>query len=90
MKLKKVDNNEDVENLSDFDRVVRIRQITQGILNSQLMKELVGCEVVHSPLTMTNLLKKNPNFKEAVQLWTFLEKYKKPGFVVEKNALTVK
>ena len=31
-------------------------------------------------------MKKNPNFKEAVQLWTFLEKYKKPGFVVEKNA----
>ena len=44
--VEKVDNNEDVENLSDFDRVVRIRQITQGILNSQLMKELVGCEVV--------------------------------------------
>ena len=84
--VEKVDNNEDVENLSDFDRVVRIRQITQGILNSQLMKELVGIEPVHSPLTMTNLLKKNPNFKEAVQLWTFLEKYKKPGFVVEKNA----
>ena len=40
--VEKVDNNEDVENLSDFDRVVRIRQITQGILNSQLMKELVG------------------------------------------------
>ena len=84
--VEKVDNNEDVENLSDFDRVVRIRQITQGILNSQLMKELVGTEPVRSPLTMTNLLKKNPNFKEAVQLWTFLEKYKKPGFVVEKNA----
>lgn len=30
-------------------------------------------------------MKKNPNFKEAVQLWTFLEKYKKPGFIVEKN-----
>ena len=70
--VEKVDNNEDVENLSDFDRVVRIRQITQGILNSQLMKELVGTEPVRSPLTMTNLLKKNPNFKEAVQLWTFL------------------
>lgn len=83
--VEKVDNNEDVENLSDFDRVVRIRKITQGILNSQLMKELVGTEPVRSPLTMTNLLKKNPNFKEAVQLWTFLEKYKKPGFIVEKN-----
>ena len=83
--VEKVDNNEDVENLSDFDRVVRIRKITQGILNSQLMKELVGTEPVRSPLTMTNLLKKNPNFKEAVQLWTFLEKYKKPGFIIEKN-----
>lgn len=84
--VEAVNPSDNVESLSDFDRVVRIRKITQGILNSQLMKELVGCEVVRSPLTMTNLLKKNPNFKEAVQLWTFLEKYKKPGFVVEKNA----
>lgn len=83
--VEAVNPSDNVESLSDFDRVVRIRKITQGILNSQLMKELVGCEVVRSPLTMTNLLKKNPNFKEAVQLWTFLEKYKKPGFVIEKN-----
>lgn len=48
------------------------------------MKELVGCEVVRSPLTMTNLLKKNPNFKEAVQLWTFLEKYKNPALLLRK------
>lgn len=80
-----IDDDRDLEKLSDFDRVVRIRKLTQGILNSQLMKELVGTEPVRSPLTMTNLLKKNPNFKEAVQLWTFLEKYKKPGFIVEKN-----
>ncbi|MDY4813857.1 MAG: hypothetical protein SO152_08435, partial [Ruminococcus sp.] len=83
--VDKFDIDDDIENLSDFARVARIRQITQGILNSQLMQELKGCEEVRSPLTMTNLLKKNPNFKEAVQLWTFLEKYQKPGFVVEKN-----
>lgn len=83
--VDKFDLEDDIENLSDFARVARIRQITQGILNSQLMQELKKCEEVRSPLTMTNLLKKNPNFKEAVQLWTFLEKYQKPGFVVEKN-----
>ncbi len=83
--VDKFDLEDDIENLSDFARVARIRQITQGILNSQLMQELKNCEEVRSPLTMTNLLKKNPNYKEAVQLWTFLEKYEKPGFVVEKN-----
>ncbi len=83
--VDKFDMDDDIENMTDFARVARIRQITQGILNSQLMQELKDAEEVRSPLTMTNLLKKNPNYKEAVQLWTFLEKYQKPGFVIEKN-----
>lgn len=72
---------EDIESLSDFDRIRRIRQGLNECLATPLMKEIAKePQVVKPPLTQTNLLKENPNFKKAVELWSFLDTYKKQGF----------
>lgn len=71
---------EDIESLSDFDRIRRIRQGLNECLATPLMKEIAKEPQVKPPLTQTNLLKENPNFKKAVELWRFLDTYKKQGF----------
>lgn len=73
---------EDIESLSDFDRIRRIRQGLNECLATPLMKEIAKEPQVKPPLTQTNLLKKNPNFKKAVELWNFLDTYKKQGFEI--------
>ena len=71
---------EDIESLSDFDRIRRIRQGLNECLATPFMKEIAKEPQVKPPLTQTNLLKENPNFKKAVELWSFLDTYKKQGF----------
>lgn len=71
---------EDIESLSDFDRIRRIRQGLNECLATPLMKEIAKEPQVKPPLTQTNLLNENPNFKKAVELWSFFDTYKKQGF----------
>lgn len=73
---------EDIESLSDFDRIRRIRQGLNECLATPLMKEVAKEPQVKPPLTQKNLLKENPNFKKAVELWNFLDTYKKQGFEI--------
>ncbi|MBQ4105178.1 MAG: hypothetical protein IJC86_02170 [Clostridia bacterium] len=72
----------DVSELSDFDRIRRIRTTLNEFLQTQLMREISKEPEVHPPITQTNLLKKNPNFKKAMELWNFLDSYKRPGFEI--------
>lgn len=72
----------DVTALSDFDRIRRIRTTLNEFLNTQLMKEIAKEPEVRPPITQTNLLKKNPNFKKAMELWNFLDSYKRQGFEI--------
>lgn len=72
----------DVSELSDFDRIRRIRATLNEFLNTQLMREIAKESEVRPPITQTNLLKKNPNFKKAVELWNFLDSYKRDGFEI--------
>lgn len=71
---------QEFSNLSDFDRIRRCRQTLNEFNNSPLIQAISKEPEVHPPLTQTNLLKKNPNFKKVVDLWSFLDTYKKLGF----------
>lgn len=73
---------QDFSNLSDFDRIRRCRQALNEFNNSPLIQAISKEPEVHPPLTQTNLLKKNPNFKKVVELWNFLDTYKKLGFEI--------
>ena len=72
----------DLSALSDFDRIRRIRSTLNEFLATPLMREISKEPQVRPPITQTNLLKKNPNFKKAMDLWNFLDSYKKQGFEI--------
>lgn len=76
--------NADVSQLSSMQRVERIRRILYDFMGSYLIKTLEGCALVRPPLTMTNVLTKNQDFKKAVDLWMFIERYEDQGFNVSE------
>ncbi len=77
-------NDEDTSNL-DVVRVRVLKGKVQQFLNSPLMKSLRGSTLLRPPLTMTNVLQKNPNFKMAVKLWDYILNYKGNKFSVSKK-----
>lgn len=74
----------DVSQLSSMQRVERIRRILYDFMGSQLIRTLEGCALVRPPLTMTNVLTKNQDFKKAVELWMFIERYEDQGYNVSQ------
>ena len=76
--------NADVSTLSSMQRVERIRRILYDFMGSPLIRTLEGCALVRPPLTMTNVLTKNQDFKKAVELWMFIERYEDKGFNVKQ------
>ena len=81
----KIDKGEDVSNLSDYERIIRIRMMLDDFVNTSLIQALKGCIQVRSPINKTNCIKKNPNFAKCNELWAFIESYRKTGYVVESN-----
>lgn len=73
----------DISNLSTLQRVERLRKIIYDFKSSKLIRDLKGCAPVRPPLTMTNVLRKNPNFVKAVELWGFLSRYDDVGYTME-------
>ena len=69
-------------------RVKKIRGIIKGFLNSAFAKEMRSCALVRPPITRTNVIKKEPNFKKALILWQFIESYEKSGFETKKIDMT--
>ena len=71
------------DGLTPIERVARMRQIINGFMSSPFAKAMVGSAPVRPPITRTNVIKKNPNYKKALTLWQFIETYNKSGFEVE-------
>jgi len=66
-------------------KIEHIRLVYNSFKRSELYVGLVGCTLVKSPISRTNLMMKNANFKRCYDLWNFLEKYREPGFVVDRE-----
>ena len=81
----KVDRDEDLSSLTDYERIERIRMTLDDFCNTDLMKALNGCIKVKSPINKTNCIKQDPAFKQCYDLWVFIEAYRKTGYVLEKN-----
>ncbi len=82
-------NSMDVDEDSDvLARIERIRRIIDEFLSSPFAAELSGCALVRPPITRTNLITKDPNFKQCLDLWIFVESYNEVGYEInleEKN-----
>ena len=54
-------------------------------MGSAFAKQMVNSAPVRPPITRTNVILKNPDFKKALVLWQFIESYTKTGFAVENE-----
>ena len=70
------------DDLNEYERVARIQSILNGFRNSAFFKDMKKCTPVRPPITHTNVLKNDQNFKRALKLWEFIFSYEKPGFDV--------
>jgi len=65
------------------EAVARIRDILQSVdllLATELMREVSEEPMLKPPVTRTNAMLHNPNFKAAFELYTFLAAYAGPGY----------
>ena len=81
----KIDREEDLSSLTDYERIERIRMKLDDFVGTELIKSLKGCIAVKSPINKTNCIKQDPAFKQCYDLWVFIEGYRKTGYVLEKN-----
>jgi len=58
-----------------IERVTKIVKMLSGYKNSKFMGELKGQKPVKPPIMKTNIILKNPDFKNAYSLWLFLDRY---------------
>lgn len=63
--------------LSVDERLEKVQLIIADFMNSQFIRELSAANVVavKSPIRKTNVILKNNDFKKALELWEFIERY---------------
>ena len=66
-----------------LERVEAIRVITNMLLMTPLMKEVAKAPLISPPITRTNVLRMDNNFKYAVELYDYLVAYEGDGYTIE-------
>ena len=67
-----------------LERIRDIQRTLAGFLNTPLMREVSRSPLIKPPITRTNVLKMDTNFKMAVELYDFISSYEKDGYVVHE------
>ena len=78
----------DERNGEVFSRISKTHRILGMLMRTQFAQQMAKLPRVKGPLTKTNVLKKNPNYRKIVQLLEFLRGYDDIGYtiqVVEQN-----
>lgn len=83
--VKKDLDNKTINNYNHklLDRVSELNSLIIGLKNSQFMKLMKNAKVVRPPIMKTNIILKSPDFRNAYNLWLFLDKYNTLGYDVE-------
>lgn len=71
--------------ISDCERVKKIQTIINTFLLSSFAKTMSKYALVKPPITRTNVILKNPDFKKALILWQFVNTYEKLGYEVHST-----
>ena len=66
-----------------IDRIDLVLKAILAFLGTPLMKLVAKAPMLKPPITRTNVLKMNNNFKQAMALYSFIVAYDKPGYTVE-------
>lgn len=78
----------DEKNKEVFDRISRLYRILSVCINSHFARHMSRYPRVTGSLVKTNALKKNPNYRAAVDLLEYLKSYESVGYaikVIEQN-----
>ncbi|MBE6127564.1 MAG: hypothetical protein E7182_06280 [Erysipelotrichaceae bacterium] len=82
------DAGESKRNEELLRRMATLRQRVAYFNRSPFMEEMKGAKEVSSPIHMTNMLLKQPDYHRAYELWCFLDEYESMGIsfdVTETN-----
>ena len=66
------------------DRVETIFATVVAYMNMPLMKEVGKAPLISLPVVKTNVLRMNPNFKEALKLYEYISAYRKDGYTIQE------
>ena len=73
------------KNFKLLERVEKLAELVEGLRGSQFMKMMKKAKDVHPPIMKTNVILKNADFKNAYNLWLFMDKYNTLGYDIEVN-----
>ena len=62
-------------NIDLLARAERLMVLVTGFKGSQFMKDMAGAKKVQPPIMKTNVILKNADFRNAYDLWLFLDRY---------------
>jgi len=67
---------------NSIERVNKLKTIVEDFMKSDFMTKLKDAALIHPPISKTNLLTKNQDYKKALELWQFIESYQSVGYEV--------
>ena len=82
--LKAVNQSKDV-----IDRIMLILKAILSFLATPLMEYQAKVPMIKPPITKTNVLRMNNNFKGAVALYDYIISYDKKGYEIENKVTTI-
>ena len=74
----------DGEAVACIERIRNIQRNVAGLLQTPLMKEVSHAPLIKLPITRTNVLKMDTNFKMAVELFDYINSYGHDGYTVQE------
>lgn len=88
--IKEIDSalETDAKNGGVFSRISRLYRILSVYMNSTFAQQMSKLSRVKGTVNKTNILKKNPNYRQIVKLFEFLRSYDQIGYtiqIVEQN-----
>ena len=75
----------DNDNMDLFKRIDRVRRISRTLRASSFCDIMNGCAKVRSPIQRTNLMMKDPDYRNCYKLWQFIESYDEVGYSIEEQ-----
>jgi hypothetical protein len=74
-----LDEGKSEKNAELLAKITRLRERATFYLHCPFMQGMAGAKAVHNPISMTNMLLKNPDYHKAYELWKFIDNYTKLG-----------
>ena len=68
--------------MEPMEKLRHLRDRVENLTRAPLMRQLKGVTQVSPPIVRTNVFKKNDNFKRALELFEYLESYRKLGYEI--------